>query len=352
MTDTYAYTLRGHLTARSPISVSYIGLDGALPRTPHGQVFLNGGTLRGPLRKSALNVVLRETAKDTGMPLAQMYMLGQGVDTTREVNNEDTGKSHDPMAEKRLRELNPLLNLMGRWKLAGRLEVQPLLTPATNVVTAGQGVRHDQFERDPELVEWLDDAERDRLLETLASSRASMDDIKVVRDQVNVLKKAYRKAADDPDERKRISQQLTELDGREKAIREAREGGTESIKHPLAGHESIAPGSELSCTLRINGGTAVDLGLLLHSLADFSITPHLGGHRAGGFGAVSGQWTVYRRASGELKAEPIGEVTLDDLGFQIEGESLTEAWDAFVAALPDMDLSVYLLSQARERQEA
>lgn len=349
---TYAYTLRGHLTAQSPISVSYVGLNGTLPRTPHGQAFLNGGTLRGPLRKAALNVVLRETANDEGMPLAQMYMLGQGVDTTRAVNNEDTGKSHDPIAEKHLRELNPVLSLMGRWKLAGRLEIQPLLTPATNIITAGQGVRHDQFERDSELVEWLSDDERDRLLQTMASSHASMDDIKIVREQVSELKKARRKAADDPDERKRISQQLDELDAREKAIKEARKGGTESIKHPLAGYEAIAPGSELSCTLRISSGTEVDLGLLLHSLAEFSTSPLLGGHRAAGFGAVSGEWTVYRRASGEFKAEVVGEIKLDDLGFQMEGELLSKAWEAFSEALPKLDFSVYLLSQAREQLEA
>ena len=52
----HQYLLRGEITATAPLSVTYVGLDGKLPRTPHGEVFLNSGTLRGPLRKAALRV--------------------------------------------------------------------------------------------------------------------------------------------------------------------------------------------------------------------------------------------------------------------------------------------------------
>ena len=347
----YAYTLKGHLLAQTAIAVSYIDLDGKLPRTPHGKAYLNGGTLRGPLRKAALNVALREVAGEKGMTLGQMYMIGQGVDTSREVNNESTEKFYDPIAEQRLRELNPFLNLMGRWKLAGRLEVQPLLTTVENLTLSGQGVRHDQFERDPNLVEWLSEQERDRLLKMVASAHSSMDDLNALREETKATKKAYRNTTDDG-ERQRLGEKLNTLKDQEKAIKEAREGSSESIKHPISGYESIAPGSELSSTLRIANGTAVDLGLLLHTLAEFSLDPRLGGHRGVGFGAVSGEWSVYQRGPGELRATEIGCVRLDDLGFVMEGAMLDEAWQAFRDAIPRMDLSAYLLEQARDSREA
>lgn len=207
MTTPYAYTLKGHLVAQTPIAVSYVDLDGKLPKTPHGQVYLNGGTLRGPLRKAALQVALREASKEKGMTLDQMYMIGQGVDTTRAVNNESTEKFYDPIAEQRLRELNPFLNLMGRWKLAGRLEVQPLLTSLENLTVSGQGVRHDQFERDSTLVEWLSDEERDRLLKMAQSAHNSMDELNAIRDELKAAKKAYSLAEDD-DERRRLGKTL------------------------------------------------------------------------------------------------------------------------------------------------
>lgn len=93
-TTPLAYQLSGHITAEAPIAVSYFGMDERLPRTPHGQVFLNGGTLRGPLRKAGLNMLIRELAKAHDKPedrvfnRAEMYMLGEGIDIPREVNNE------------------------------------------------------------------------------------------------------------------------------------------------------------------------------------------------------------------------------------------------------------------------
>jgi len=351
MPHTYAYTLKGQLLAQTAIAVSYVDLEGKLPRTPHGQTYLNGGTFRGPLRKAALNVALREAAGAEGMNLDQLYMIGQGVDTTRNVNNESTEKSYDPIAEQRLRELNPFLNLMGRWKLAGRLEVQPLLTSIDNLTVSGQGVRHDQFERDPGLVEWLSHEDRDRLLKMTQSAHSSMDDLNAIREEAKAARKAYRNAADD-EERQRLGDTLNTLKEQEKSIKAEREGSTESIKHPIAGYESIAPGSELSSTLRISSGTAVDLGLLLHALAEFSLDPRLGGHRGAGFGAVSAEWTVYQRGPGELRASEIGKVRLDELGFEMQGETLEQAWQAFLDAIPGMDLTAYLLEQARDSLEA
>lgn len=346
-----SYTLKGAFVAQAPITVSYVGQDQRIPRTPHGQAFLNGGTLRGPLRKAALQLVLREVVKEKGLTLAEMYMLGEGVDITRGVNNEDTSKAHDPVAVQRLREINPFLDLMGRWKLAGRLEVHPLLTAEANVMQAGQGVRHDQFERDPGLVEWLSEEDRNALLETLESAHQSRGGIEAVRDEIKKLKKAYRHEEDD-EKRREIGNSLNQLQADEKAIKEERKGSQESIQHPIEGYQAIAPGSELSSTLRITSGTPVHLGLLLRTLGVFSETSRLGGHAAIGFGQVSGQWTVYRRDAGALRATEIGEVRLDDLGIELSGDELHAACEAFSEAIPHMDPTAILLSHVTDKRGA
>ncbi|TDV97179.1 hypothetical protein BDK62_10767 [Halomonas alkaliantarctica] len=45
-TTPLAYQLSGCIIAEALITVSYSGMDERLSRTPQGQVFLNGGTLR------------------------------------------------------------------------------------------------------------------------------------------------------------------------------------------------------------------------------------------------------------------------------------------------------------------
>lgn len=61
-TPPLAYQLTGHITAETPIAVSYFGMNERLPRTPHGEAFLNAGTLRVPLRKAGLKMLIRELA--------------------------------------------------------------------------------------------------------------------------------------------------------------------------------------------------------------------------------------------------------------------------------------------------
>lgn len=46
---------KGTLTTEAPVTVSYINRENRLPRTSHDGVYLNAGTLRGPLRKAALS---------------------------------------------------------------------------------------------------------------------------------------------------------------------------------------------------------------------------------------------------------------------------------------------------------
>lgn len=337
----HQYLLRGEITATAPLSVSYVGLDGRLPRTPHGEAFLNSGTLRGPLRKAALRVA-REQITDR-LSIQALYMLGEGVDTTREVNNE-VGKYYYPAAEQRLRETNLILDMFGRWRLAGQLSVSPLRTATGNVIKAGQGTRHDQFERDASLVEWLSEEDQAALREMMASATASMADIAPLQAEIRELKAQSRKT-DDREAKARLWQQIERLEAEIKALRESRKGAEHSIQHPIEGYEAIAPGSVLSSTLTLRNVAEASLGLLLETLIVFSRHPVIGGHQGAG-GTIEARWTVYRRDAGSLQAEEIGEVTFDELGIQLSGDALEAAREAFRAAIPHQDLSCYLLEQA------
>lgn len=353
-TTSLAYQLSGHITAEAPINVSYFGMDERLPRTPHGQVFLNGGTLRGPLRKAGLNMLIRELAKAHDTPedrvfdRAQMYMLGEGVDVSRELNNEATGQNHDPRAEAYLRQANPFMSLFGRWKLAGYLEVGPMLTSRDNLITAGQGARHDQFEHNARLVTYLSEDEQTALMSEMRSARESMIEIEAIREKIRTLKTESRQT-DEKEAKQAFAKQIRELEVQEKALRKQREGSEESIKHPLAGYEAIAPGSQLQSRLRLIEGSPEVLGLLLHCLAEFSHRPRLGGHLANGFGAISAEWEVLQRAPGERRGSPIGAVKLDDMGIQLQGDTLEAAWQAFTTALPDYDFTLFSRPEARKR---
>lgn len=345
----------GTLTTQSALTVSYMGEGGLLPRTPHGEVMLNGGTIRGPLRKAAVRVARRLVAAQRGVPekglftLTDEYILGSGYDRTRETNNEkDSGA--DPAGELRLREINPLLSMFGRWGLPAYLETFEMRTSADNVMTAGQGARVDQFERDPETITLLSEEDQRQLESEITNNRTIQKQIDAAKKDLTELRKSYRAAATDKD-KKAVGKKIEAKDAEIKQLQESREGGEHSIKHPLGGVESIAAGSDMSSGFSLIQGQDVYLGLLLHALGEFARHPHLGGHTARGFGLVSGEYSVRTWPPGEMAPKTLGTVSFDSNGFVIEGDSLQAAYDNLSAALAPCRLDVHTLKSLRELEE-
>lgn len=345
--------LKGKLTATGPISVSYVEMNGVLPRTPHGEVYLNGGTLRGPLRNAALQAIRGLLAEVKGqsevglLSLTDMYMLGIGVDRTRALNNE-TDKGADPVGEEALRACNPFLSLFGRWRLPSRLEVSELRTAESNVVQAGQGVRHDYFERSPSEVDYLTPEDQEVLLAEARDSRRVMQEINELGVKVRELKRDKRKlGSSEKAERKRLDDEVKKIEKAQEDLRENKLGAKHSIKHPIAGYEAIATGSELSSQLTLVNDDLVYLGILIHALAEFARNPRLGGHAAVGFGGVTGEYEVYQWPKGEIRARRVGSITFDGLGLNIAGDLLQQAFDELPQRLAEADLSVHSIDAAR-----
>lgn len=334
--------LTGIVTAHSPITVSYPDYDG-LPRTPHGEVVLFGGTVRGPLRKCALHAVRRRLAKargvneDTVFSVADHYMLGQGVDVARTIDAESSAHI-DPVAEKRLREANPLLDLFGRWKLAGRLSVGELRADEGCLMKAGAGARVDMFERDNNEIEFLDPAQQAQLIQQLKSERMSHLKLADIDGEIRALSKESRGTTDD-EAKKAITAKIASLREQKKAQKDMRDGAKESVKHPLNGFESIAPGTEMTHKITLHSADEAALGLLLSALGEFSHNPYIGGHRASGCGEISASYRVDAWAPGDHKPAEIGTICFNQEGFRLEGSRLEQAINAFESRIAGFDFT-------------
>lgn len=341
--------LQGTITARTPISVSYPGMDGRLPRSIDGEIMLHGGTLRGALRKAAYKTIRERLAEVRGVAesevfsLADAYMLGEGVDTTREVENESR-KGADPVAEHWLRCTNPMLDLFGRWRLPGRLSVADLCTPQGSLMTAGRGARRDMFEANFYEASVLSDDDRDLLIASLESEKQSQTEIDALDGQIEALKAQKKDAS--KDQKEKIQAQIKDAREKQKQLKQNRLGAEESIKHPIAGFEAVAPGAEFDSLITLISGTQADLGLLLMALAELSRTPYLGGHRNVGCGLFEAHWEVIDYPIGCLEAETVGEVSITGKGF-VMSEVPRAAYDAFAAKLTDYDFTIRTLTQAR-----
>lgn len=341
--------LTGSIKAIEPITVSYPGKEQCIPKTPNGAAMLNGSTFRGPLRKATYHAIRQLLADHHGVAeseifsLTDAYMLGQGMDTTREANNEGQ-KTARPLAETRLRQANPMLNLFGRWGLSGYLATSPLIAAADSVMTVGQSVRADMFERDTEEVRYLSEADYQKLQAQMDSERETQNRITETRKKIKQLRSQF-VHAESAEQRKQLNDQISELETRIKSIKSEREGSEESIKHVLDGYEAIAPGTLLSHEMTLTEDDDASLGLLLIGLSEMARNPVLGGHQSNGCGRFEAEWTAWRWPVGALEAETVGSVAIEANRFSMTGETIEQARQRCIDALPTFDFIKHMLSE-------
>jgi hypothetical protein len=343
---------KGTITAQGPLAVSYPGAGQEIPTTPSGTPMLYGNTLRGPLRHIGYKVIRDLLAKAQGVSesdifeLADAYMLGIGFDMTNAVGDEDS-KNIEPLAEVKLRESNPFLGLFGRWKLRGFAEVSPLIgDEAAQTMTYGAGSRRDPFEADGEEAQFLSEADRQMLVGIKSGDAAIHEQIMALNQAIKEHKRQI-VHVDDKDEKKKINSKIRDLESQVKELKGSKAGGKESVKHPFDGFPALAPNSRLSSKITVASGSEVELGLLLLILRAFARSPFLGGHRANGCGEVRFEYQVSLWEADTDAPTILGTVSggLDE-GFVIDGDTLRDALDSFVANIQSFDFKMVTLKEA------
>ncbi|MGI9293357.1 MAG: hypothetical protein ACR2PS_05185 [Pseudomonadales bacterium] len=356
MKQTYAFD--GSIIAKKPLAVSrpHDNFSGGghsktlqrLPRAGAKQqdtpVFFPASSLRGCLRRAAVAVIQRAvvnaTGEETPFSMDQFYMVNQGVDTA---NITEVKKDAPIVIEKeaQLRASNPFISLFGRWQFAGHLGVSdafPNDASETVMYVTGNGARVNEWTRSPEAINLIHPEDRARVKKVLVDDALAQKDVAVLKKQQKEHAKARRGA--DSETRADINQTIEDLENQMKKIKKSKAGAKESIQMPLPGYECIAPGVEMSQKMMLTNGTELELGLLLHSLVEFSRDPRLGGHSGQGAGEVEAAWDVKVRPVGSWKAVSVGRIALSSDSFDLEDHTddkvLTRAADAFEQAANDM----------------
>jgi CRISPR type IV-associated protein Csf2 len=276
-------------------------------------------TLRGSLRRAGRNLLRRAVIKSTGnltpWSVDTHYMLTQGVDTTNETLNEKVAGSIG--VETDLREQNPFLSLFGRWKLPGHLGIDNAL-PQNNdcLYVEGRGARSNDFNRDPDQIQFLNMEEASRLKDILEQDSLAAEESGDIDSQIRVLKKEI-SGLSDKDEKSEVNEQIKVLESRKKAVKGAKTGSQESIQRPIEGFEAIQPGTRMNHRMLVQNASDLELGLFLASLNEMSRNPVIGGHRSLGCGEIRGEWSVSYWP--DTADEPIiaGTVIMSSEGFHI-----------------------------------
>lgn len=329
MTNT-TFIFNGQLTAVEPLTVTIKGaMGGKLPRNGgmDSPAYWPATTIRGSLRHAAHRVALMFNQDNGHKPfdLAEHFLLAQGVDIVGDVMQPVDGEVD---GDRLLREGNPMISVFGLWGLSSKANIGNAF-PITPDATAmfGGGARSIMFERSPELLDVLDQTERDRLQVILDEQAMASVDIAEIKAKSSELKKKLKNCA--ADEKKAIFDELAALDAEIQNRKDAKTEARESIRRPIDQYEAITAGTAMEHRMCLKGVSEIELGFFLASLLEFARAPRMGGHLAHGCGLVSGSWEVKTWQPKSLVPETVGTVEFDGDGFRLEGDVLKAAYQAW-----------------------
>lgn len=331
--------LKGTMKAEQPLHViikdSVIKGIQSMPRTGKDEAYFPATTIRGAFRHSIHKEVIRALGKnDDSMKLDEHFMIAQGVDITGLVIKENVEGLINQ--HKELRELNPAISLLGRWKLASKMGIGNALPIANSddvLAIYGNGARTICFERDEALIEVLDVSQTERLQTVLKNQAMASVDKKELKDQQKVLLKAIKSA--DKEEKAKINEELGNLEQLLSEINKGEGGeGAAGIRRPIAGFEAFSEGTEFSNKSSLRNVEDLEVGLFLAGLRQFVRSPYLGAKQNLNFGLVSFIWEVTTfKDDTDLIPEKIGSIEVSCEGLELEGDYLQEClsnWDSVV----------------------
>lgn len=288
-----------------------------------GVPFITAASLRGALRRAAMDVVLSVSGVKLSS-IAEYYLNTVGGAKGRKVaagtDSEEVAEADGEVDEKKLpeaaltdysgaRRRNPILGIFGASEVMGSMMEGHLkmgnAVPKTFTVGVYKGVRQDDTRVRPERVE--QSVVDDDLAITVKTLHERARYHSALKQEIAELSRVVSARMQDKKSPEYLSakDRLNEKQKEEKSIVDV------TVMMPLEGFEYLNPVS-IPHSMVLKDVSLVEAGLFFLSISRLMDDPFLGAHRAVGFGKFQAEWEVtVNDQQGDLVATPFSGISCD-----------------------------------------
>jgi hypothetical protein len=310
-----------------------------VPRTYIGgeeRLMIQASAYRGSLRRGGVGYcrLLAQKAKGTELPFKLNDHFFNSVGGLKGSGEQDR---NSPEWLDNLRTTNPLISLFGAGDpfIPGRLTTSDLTTQETVKPVIYEGVRSNDFSRNPDNLKLLSHQDQKDLY-TLMDGVTEQSKMK--KDKAR-LEKEIKKSGISESEHETKKLELKAVNEALELIKEVT-GGV-PIQNPLTGYETIPQGTILDSKMTVHHAEQVEIGFLLAILEAFSYYPIVGGKIAHGRGEISLKYDVtvaeYGKGSkvvGTVEMKPYEGIVVTEN----DSDYLSKAQEAWNAKLEENSL--------------
>jgi hypothetical protein len=325
--------IAGEITALSPISYTLPGSNGFLPQMgKEKRLFITASALRSTIRHAATELISEMQNKKPSLDDYFLMALG-GIknagtaDDAKGAAVEQPKEGTDAAAEKEnnaavgsilktrfARQKNPMVTLFGSMPhgIPGALMCGHAIATQSVAAETFKFVRANDFQRDPELADRLDDSaiadfvrrQSDQAIRSAANAKR-----KVLEKQLTAAKKSG-----DADLVISLQEQIKQVgDGGSNVV---------ALSNPGLDYKAIPMGTQFSHEFTLSNVTEAEIAIFVQALDRFGLMPFIGGKRALGLGHLSLSYSVRGRAAGEREFRNMGTLLIsgDMEGVKADGE--------------------------------
>jgi hypothetical protein len=301
------FELNGRIELLEPFTVN-VPNNNHFPLNVHGDPIISASTLRGWLRFASYRCLV-EVYKQHGLTFSihEHYMLGKGVDTNDLIAKERaTGIGSNVV----VRNMNPLMDLYGRWGLAGALGVGNGIAPKSALFKTNTSSRSHISDQFDEFKEYILESEHEVLDKIMSEDGEFAPEIRILKQQIRNINNE-RRAATNIEAKDNLLEQLNDLDGQIAQLKNKKIGSKETIRRLNYGVDALDAGTSVKQTMKLSGNSDNSLKFLIWTISKLVLFP-IGGMRSHNFGKVEPKWTITNHSFANPSGEAVGIVGWQD----------------------------------------
>lgn len=309
------YELKGTITLIEPFTIN-IPNSNRFPTTVSGEPMIPASTIRGWLRYASYRSLI-ELFKTNGrvFNVHEHYMLAKGIDTNDLIK---TSRATQIGANTSVRNLNPMLDLYGRWGLAGSLGVGNGVAPRSALVRQPNSSRGHIVDRFENILDYLS-AEDAKLMSELIQNDSDMaPEIKGLKQRVRTLANERNQLPKDSPLRESTQAQIDLLNKEIEQHKEEKVGAKETIRRVNFGENMLAAGTEVQHKMKLAHHSDTSLQFLLWTISKLPFF-RIGSMAEYNHGVAHPMWEITEHTFSNVGGKSIGHVGWEESGFVCSG---------------------------------
>lgn len=306
------YQFKGVIKLIQPFMVN-LPKTNQFPTDSFGNPLMPSNSLRGWLRFACYRSLL-EVMKERGIlfNIHEHYLLGKGIDTGSLIKNE---RATTIGSNVNVRELNPIMDLFGRWGMASALGVGSGIAPKGSLIRSPNSSRGHIVDSFDDFDRYIIEEDKQLIIDIMKQDAETAPQIQELESKIKIIQHDKRNAPN-IELKNDLTQKIQGVQTKIEQIKDNKLGSRNTVRRIDYGVEVIDANTHAQHTMKLTSHHQGSFQFLLWALSKLPLF-RVGGGRALNYGEVEPLWTITEHSFSHPEGLEIGEVGWVDGKFKL-----------------------------------